>query len=317
MDWLNPYQLQVLSFVFLNGILALSVFLTLATGQLSLGQAGFMSIGAYTAAILTGHAGMPMIVAVPAGAVLAGAVALIIGGPTLRLHGLYLAIATLGFGEVVRVVMLNLEVTGGALGLKGLPSLGGELYRLEQTLGLTTERVGLTPSQLKALSVTVFLFLLLLLVVVLLARLMRSRVGRAFSAIRADEVAAEAMGIDLRAYKLLAFVLGAVLAGFGGGLYAHLTTAITPDDFNYHRVVEMLSFAVIGGAEVFWGPLVGALLLTALPELLRALQDYKMMFYGVAMLVVMIVRPRGLITEDLLFRFRRRRFSAGGRALEG
>ncbi|QZA33557.1 branched-chain amino acid ABC transporter permease [Hydrogenibacillus sp. N12] len=317
MDWLNPYQLQVLSFVFLNGMLALSVFLTLATGQLSLGQAGFMSIGAYTAAILTGYAGMPMIVAVPAGAVLAGAVALIIGGPTLRLHGLYLAIATLGFGEVVRVVMLNLEVTGGALGLKGLPSLGGELYRLEQALGLTTERVGLTPAQLKALSVAVFLFLLLVVVVVLLARLMRSRVGRAFSAIRADEVAAEAMGIDLRAYKLLAFVLGAMLAGFGGGLYAHLTTAITPDDFNYHRVVEMLSFAVIGGAEVLWGPLVGALLLTALPELLRALQDYKMMFYGVAMLVVMIVRPRGLITEDLLLRFRRRRLSAGGRALEG
>ncbi|MFM1651971.1 branched-chain amino acid ABC transporter permease [Brevibacillus sp. B_LB10_24] len=298
MDFLNPYNLQVLTFIVLNCILAISIFITLATGQLSLGHAGFMSIGAYTASILTKSGDVPLLLALVLGALVAGLVALLIGAPTLKLHGLYLAIATLGFGEVVRVIFLNLEITNGALGLTGLTSVGSYLYDLEKAVGLKAQAVGLSVSQMKAMSTLVFVLVIFLIILFLALRLNHSRLGRAFEAIRADETAARAMGLQVNYYKMLAFVIGAVLAGFCGGLFAHITTAITPGDFNYHRVVEILSFAVIGGSEIIWGPLFGAVILTALPEVLRGLADYKMMLYGVIMVLVMAFRPHGLIAAD-------------------
>lgn len=275
MDFLNPYNLQVITFIIVNCILAISIYITLATGQLSLGHAGFMSIGAYTASILTKQADVPLFVAVGIGALVAGIIALLIGAPTLKLHGLYLAIATLGFGEVVRVILLNLEITNGALGLTGLQSIGNYLYEWEKAIGLKAQTVGMSVLQMKALSTTAFLVLIFALILFLTLRLNRSRIGRAFEAIKADETAARATGLHVSFYKMLAFIIGSFLAGLCGGLFAHITTTITPDDFNYHKVVEILSFAVIGGSEIVWGPLFGALVLTSLPEVLRGLAEYK------------------------------------------
>lgn len=306
MDFLNPYNLQVITFIVLNCILAISIFITLATGQLSLGHAGFMSIGAYTSSILSKNADMPLFVAILAGALMAGLIALLIGAPTLKLHGLYLAIATLGFGEVVRVILLNMKITNGALGLTGLKSLGTYLYDWEKMLGITAQSLGVTVPVIKSLSTLVFMLLLFLLILFLTLRLNSSRLGRAFDAIRADETAARAMGIQVNYYKMLAFIIGSVLAGLCGGLFAHITTAITPNDFNYHKVVEILSFAVIGGTEVVWGALFGAIALTTLPEVLRGLAEYKMIFYGAIMVLVMAVRPRGLIGSDTLQKLFRR-----------
>ncbi|WP_199621501.1 branched-chain amino acid ABC transporter permease [Paenibacillus alkalitolerans] len=296
MDFLNPYTLQVITFIFLNLILAISIYVTLSTGQLSLGHAGFMAIGAYTASMATKSGDLPLIVALLLSIVLTGIIALIVGYPTLRLHGLYLAIATLGFGEVVRVFLLNLEFTNGALGLTGLKSIGSRMYDLEKAIGINASAFGMTVTQMKTLSTLIALILLFVVILCGQIRLNRSRVGRAFSAIKADETAARAMGINIAYYKMLAFLIGSMLAGLAGGLYAHITTAITPDDFNYHRVVEILSFAVIGGSEVIIGPLFGAALLTGLPEFLRILSEYKMLFYGILLILVMAFRPHGIIT---------------------
>lgn len=309
MEWLNPYQVQIATFVLINILLALSVYMTLATGQLSLGQAGFMSIGAYTAGLFVKVLGWPLLPALGMAMITPALVALIIGWPTLRLRGLYLAIATLGFGEVVRVIILNLPFTGGALGLKGLPSLGTMLMEPLKAMGMTKPPLGLSVPLFKAILSFGFILMIVLLVFWLLARLMHARVGRAFSAIRSDEVAAQAMGIQLQAYKMISFVMGSMLAGLGGGLFAFVTTAIAPEDFSYHRVVEMLSFAVIGGSELLWGPVLGAVLLTTLPEVLRILSDYKMLFYGFTLLLVMALRPRGLLTLDTV-RFWRRRLKS-------
>ncbi|WP_134684751.1 branched-chain amino acid ABC transporter permease [Brevibacillus migulae] len=307
MDLLNPYNLQVITFIVLNGILAISIYITLMTGQLSLGHAGFMSIGAYTASILTKQADLPLFAALLLGALAAGLIALLIGAPTLKLHGLYLAIATLGFGEVVRVIMLNMEITNGALGLTGLKSIGNTLYEWQKAIGVSAQSVGVSVMQMKALLTLFFLVLLFAVILFLTLRLNRSRIGRAFEAIKADETAAKAMGLQISYYKMLAFIIGSVLAGFCGGLFAHITTTVTPDDFNYHKVVEILSFAVIGGSEIVWGPLFGALLLTSLPELLRSLAEYKMIMYGAIMVLVMAFRPHGLIAADTFQKLFRRR----------
>lgn len=313
MELLNPYTLQVITFLFLNLILAISIYITLSTGQLSLGHAGFMSIGAYTASIATKSAEMPLSFSLLLSVVLTGAIALVVGYPTLRLHGLYLAIATLGFGEVVRVIMLNLNVTNGALGLTGLQSIGTRLYDLEKLIGVNASDLGLTVTQMKALSTLISVALLFIVILLCQIRLNRSRIGRAFSAIRADETAARAMGINITYYKMLAYLIGSMMAGLAGGLYAHITTTITPDDFNYHRVVEILSFAVIGGPEVLIGPLFGAVLLTGLPEFLRVLSEYKMIFYGGLLILVMAFRPHGLINAGTFDRWKKRKTKTSGK----
>ncbi|MBE3554895.1 MAG: branched-chain amino acid ABC transporter permease [Thermicanus sp.] len=307
MSWINPYTLQVLGFLVLNLLLALSIYITLATGQLSLGQAGFMSIGAYTAAILGQSFHFPFLLSLLLGALLAGAVALLIGLPTLRLQGLYLAIATLGFGEVVRVIMINLEITHGALGINGLTSIGTWSQEILKNIGWTAQNMGVSTQMYKSILTLLFLLFLFFLFLSFTLLLTHSKMGRAFHAIKADEIAALAMGIPITRYKMLAFVLGAMLAGLGGGLYAHMTTSITPDDFSYHRAVEILSFAVIGGVEVVAGPLLGAAFLTAIPEFLRGLSEYKMLFYGGTMLLVMAFRPRGILTDEGIGLFRKRK----------
>ncbi|KJS46858.1 branched-chain amino acid ABC transporter permease [Desulfosporosinus sp. BICA1-9] len=294
----NQYYLQIAVFVLVNAILGVGIYMTLSTGQLSLGNAGFMSIGAYTCAILTVKAGFPVYLAIPIGGIAASLMSIIIGFPALRLTGIYLAIATLGFGEVVRVIVLNLTITNGALGISGIPTLGTKIGKVLSSLGFPKGFGGLSAQQSSTLLVLVILLLILAFLVFFCTRLNRSRVGRAFAAIKADESAAEAMGINTTYYKLLAFALGALIAGIAGGLSAHLTFFIGPKDFAYHRTVEILLYAVLGGSDLVIGPIIGALLLTLLPELLRSASNYRLMIYGALLVTMMAFRPQGLISED-------------------
>jgi branched-chain amino acid transport system permease protein len=287
-------------FIIINAMLGISIYLTLSTGQLSLGNAGFMSVGAYTSALLTLKMGLPVYLAIPVGGGAACLMAAVIGIPATRLQGIYLAIATLGFGEVVRVIILNMKITNGALGLSGIPSLGVLIGKQFSAMGYSQGFAGFSLQQISNLSVIVILAAILFFMVFFAVRLRNSRIGRAFASIKADEHAAEVSGVNTTYYKLLAFFLGAFVAGIAGGLAAHITFYIGPKDFSYHRAVEILLFAVFGGSNVVWGPLLGSVILTTLPEFLRSAADYRAMIYGGILVVMMIFRPQGLISEDTI-----------------
>jgi branched-chain amino acid transport system permease protein len=285
----------------INIILGLSIYITLSSGQLSLGNAGFMGIGAYTSALLTIHFELPIIIGVIIGALVAGIFGILIGIPALRLSGVYLAIATLGFGEVIRVIFVNWEsVTQGAVGLSGVPHLGRELLKTVTAMGFEPEMVGLRNNQFVYLMVLTLLVVINILLVWFFIRQNKSRVGRAFAAIKMDEKAAESMGINITYYKVLSFTQGALLAGFAGALYAHVMAYISPADFAYHRAIEILIFAVFGGSEVIWGAIFGATFMTILPEALRAISEYRYMIYGVILILMMAFRPQGIIDVSFL-----------------
>jgi len=251
----------------INGLLALSIYLTLSCGLLAMANAAFMGIGAYTASLLTMNAGAPFSVALLGGMAAPTAVALTIGAPTLRLSGVYLAMATLGFGEVVRVAILNAESwTGGALGLNGIPQ--------------STQWWHVVAS--------------LVIVLLILWRLRRSRIGRAFEAIKEDGVAASLMGIGVLSHKMLAFTLGAAIAGLAGALNAHLTFFIGPSEFGFDRGVDILTMTILGGTGGLTGPVLGAAIITLLPELLRSLKDFRTMVNGIILVVIVLFLPRGL-----------------------
>jgi branched-chain amino acid transport system permease protein len=279
MEWLDSfwstYSTLVLS-VGTNVLLALSIYLTLSCGLLTVANAAFMGIGAYTASLLTLHSELPFLIAVTGGALMPALVALMIGRPTLRLTGVYLAMATLAFGEVVRILILNAEdLTGGALGLNGIPQLTHGFH--------VTAAVG------------VALYVLL--------RLACSRVGRTMIAICQDETATELMGINVRAYKLFAFVAGAALAGLAGVLNAHFTFFISPNEYGFERGVEILAMGVLGGTGSPWGAVVGGVLITLLPELLRGLGHYRPLINGLILILIILYSPKGIWH---LLRFSRR-----------
>lgn len=297
---LNPYYLQIAMFILINCILGISVYITLSTGQLTLGNAGFMSVGAYVSALLTLKFDLPIFLAVLVAGLAACLVATVIGVPTTRLQGLYLAIATIGFGEIVRVIVLNMKVTNGALGLSGIPAIGLSIIKTLNDMGFNLYEMGFDPQQVGNLSVILILFLIVVALVFFYIRLNNSRVGRAFAAIKDDEHAAEVSGVDTVYYKLLAFFICAFLAGIAGALYAHVTFYIDPKDFSYHKAVEILLFAVFGGSNVIWGPILGAFILTILPEALRVVADYREMIYGLILVLMMIFRPHGILTVELI-----------------
>ncbi|MEO7937591.1 MAG: branched-chain amino acid ABC transporter permease [Burkholderiaceae bacterium] len=250
-----------------NSLLAISIYLTLSCGLLSMANGAFMGIGAYASALLTMQLGAPFPVALAGGMAAPALVAFVIGKPTLRLSGVYLAMATLAFGEVVRIVILNTEdLTGGALGLNGIPQS------------------------------TQWWHVLLALVVTLLVlgRMRHSKVGRAFEAIKEDDTAAGLMGIDVNAHKMLAFVLGGAIAGLAGTLNAHLTFFIGPNEYGFDRGVEILTMAILGGINSLFGPVVGAVIVTLLPELLRAFKDFRMVVNGLILVVIVLFLPLGL-----------------------
>lgn len=261
---------SLVNFIGINAILGLSLYLTLAAGQLSLGSAAFAAIGGYTAGILTMKMGVPFVLSLAAGSILSGLVGLLIGLPVLRLNGVFLAIATLAFGEVVRIAVLNFDITGGAQGLVGIPN-----HTKTWTIYLTLALAGYS-----------------------IAKMRYSRLGWCFESIREDETAAKAMGINTTYYKILAFTLGAMLAGLGGALYAHLNYLITPKEFGFSVAVDLLIFNIVGGTRIWYGPILGALLITALPEILRGTGitagPLRMAVNGLILLVVILFLPNGL-----------------------
>lgn len=293
-------MLQIVIFIGINGLLALSMYLPLSTGQLSLGAAGFMSIGAYTSAILTIDAGLPIPVGILAGGLIAALFGVLIGVPSLRLNGVYLAICTLGFGEMVRVIINNMKITNGALGLNRIPQIGQGEAKVLKDMGITAKTFGLSTPQFGSVLTLITILILLFIVFAFIYRQGKSRVGRAFEAIRADESASQAMGINITRYKVLAFSQGAFIAGVAGALSAHVTFSISPSDFDYHRAVEVLIFAVLGGSEVVWGPVLGATLLTLLPEALRGASEWRMLIYGAILVLMMVVRPQGILDAHLV-----------------
>ncbi len=250
-----------------NSLLALSIYLTLSCGMLAIANAAFMGIGAYTSAILTMNYGLPFPVALLGGMAMPCVTAFFIGKPTLRLSGVYLAMATLAFGEVVRIAVLNAEsLTGGALGMNGIPQ-STQWWHVALALVLT---------------------------LAVLWRLRRSKVGRAFESIKEDETAAGLMGIDVGAYKMLAFVLGAAIAGLAGALNAHLTFFISPGEYGFDRAVEILTMTILGGINGLTGPVAGAVILTLLPEALRALQDFRLVVNGFILVLIVLFLPKGI-----------------------
>ena len=271
---LSDHTISILIFAGIDVIMALSFYLPASAGQLSAGQGGFLALGAYTAAYLTVQHGAPFPLALAAGGLVGGLVGLVVGFPALRLRGLYLVLVTFGFGEVVRVIFLNAPVFGGPGGFAGIPPA----TTLWHVLGL--------------LIVLAYFF----------TRLAGSRMGRAFAALRDDEAAAEAMGVNSTYVKLAAFAAGGVIAGLGGALYAHYTLFIDPEAFGVNRSLFVMLYAVFGGLASFWGAVVGAAILSVLPELLRWVKDWREIFYGLLVLTMMLVRPQGLLDATLLAR---------------
>ena len=275
--FLNDY-LQLLSlYVAINIILATSLNLINGfTGLFSLGHAGFMAVGAYTSAICSMHfPQIPLFLCPIFGGIAAGFCGLLVGTPTLRLRGDYLAIVTLGFGEIIRVIVLNLEITGGARGLEGI--------------------AGFLPFWSSSLICWSYCTIILLLC----WRLCYSSWGRAFQSIRDDELAAQVMGVSVVKRKIAAFVISSFFAGIGGGLLAHVTNYLNPASFNFVRSVEIIIMVVLGGLGSWTGAIIGAVIVTLLPELLRPIQEYtgvdlRMVIYSVMLLLVVILRPQGL-----------------------
>lgn len=303
MDFLNPYYLQIIVFALINVINALSVFFAMSTGQISLGTAGFMSLGAYTSAVLTMQYDVPMYLTVLLGGGIAAIVAVFIGSLTTRLSGLYLTIATIGFSEIIRVLFLNWDVVGGALGLNGIPSMGREVTNALAAAGVM-ESMNLSYAQLQNMVQIVILLIMIVVIVLIWNSLHQSKVGRAFSAVRADEYAAELSGINVARYKLVSFVLSGLIAGIGGAFYAHSFSSINPNDFSFGESVDQLLYVVFGGSQVVAGPVFGSIFLTVIPELLREFADYREMFYGILLLIMMIFRPQGILTKNIMEKFK-------------
>ena len=275
---LNDY-LQLLSlYVAINIILATSLnIINGVTGQFSLGHAGFMAVGAYVSAICSLHVPwLPIYFCPIAGGLASALCGFAVGTPSLRLRGDYLAIVTLGFGEIIRVMVLNLEITGGARGLEGIPGLFPFWYS----------------------SVVCWAYCVVILL--LSWRLIHSAWGRAFQSIREDELAARVMAVPVVSKKIAAFVISSFFAGIGGGLLAHVTNYLNPASFGFVRSVEIIIMIVLGGLGSWTGAIVGAVIVTLLPEFLRPIQewtgiDLRMVIYSLMLLLVVILRPQGLV----------------------
>lgn len=267
----NSHSLLI-SQIGINSMIATSMFLVLYSGQLSLAAPGFMAIGAYTSVLMDLNWHTPLVLNIAVGVVLAGVMGALVGLPVLRLRGVFLAIATIGFIEALRLgVILNWPITGEGLGLKNP----------------TADPLGGVPIILASLVVVVFL----------VWRLTKGRLGNAWAAIRQDELAALSQGIDVPRYKLIAFVLSAVIAGYAGALEAHLNFFVDPGDAQYGvtRAVQVLTFAVLGGSGFVLGPVVGALIITLLPYIFSNAGNYINILAGAFLILIIVFRPQGIV----------------------
>ncbi|MBC8647199.1 MAG: branched-chain amino acid ABC transporter permease [Thermoanaerobaculia bacterium] len=282
---MSPYVLQILSLAGINIILAVSLNLINGfTGQFSIGHAGFMGIGAYASAwitvtfgdrILASLAFLPdvaarsllLLAALVVGAFLASIAGFLVGVPSLRLRGDYLAIVTLGFGEIIRVFILNIDAIGGARGLSGIPRLANFFW--------------------------IYLFAAITIAVVY--RIVHSSFGRTLIAIREDEIAAEAMGVNTVRSKVISFVVSSAMAGVAGGLFAHYLMYLHTNSFTFLKSIEIIIMIVIGGLGSITGSVLGAFLFIGLTEGLREFSQYRMIVFSLLLIIIMIVRPQGLL----------------------
>jgi len=270
---MSVYMQGIVALMGVNILMALSVYAMITTDQVSLGNAGFMAIGAYASAYLTVKVGMPILPALLGGAFLSFIIGIGVGIPALRLEGLYLVMATFGFGEVVRTFFLNFEPTGGAYGFRG--PMGTTLLLI----------YGWVFSM-------VLLFWLLSL----------SRMGRSLDAVRDDPEVASSIGLNVTLLKLGTFGLGAFIAGAAGGLYAHYMFYIESNNFNILVSSMAILYVILGGMYTFWGAILGAVIFSILPELLRFMADWRLSFYGAILVVMIILRPYGIITRPMVKR---------------
>jgi branched-chain amino acid transport system permease protein len=265
---IDSYILLNIVLIGINIMLAVSLNLVTGfTGQFSLGHAAFMSIGAYGSAILTAKFDQPFIVGLVFAGIVAAFAGIVIGIPTLRLKGDYLAIATLGFGEIIRILGLNTEYIGGATGFNDIPQYTNWTW----------------------------IFLLSILTVVIIRNFIKSYHGRACISIREDEIAAEAMGINTTFYKVLAFTIGAFFAGMAGALYANYFYFIKPDSFGFMKSIDILVIVVFGGIGSLRGSVVGAVALSLISLFLQNIPELRMVVYSLILFVIMVYKPTGLM----------------------
>ncbi|EIJ80672.1 branched chain amino acid ABC transporter permease [Bacillus methanolicus PB1] len=284
-QYLNPFYENTLFLIAINIILAVSLHLIIGiTGQFSIGHAGFLAVGAYASAIMTMKFQLPFGLALLGGGIVAGLAGLIIGIPTLRLKGDYLAIATLGFGEIVRISLLNINYVGGASGM-----------------------------QVSHLATWPWVFGGMLFTILAIANFTNSTHGRACLSIRENEIAADAMGINTTYYKVAAFVIGSFFAGIAGGLYAHNFYIIQPTNFGFLKSFDILIFVVLGGLGSLSGSVIAAILLTIVSTFLQDYPETRMIIYSLVLVVTMLYRPQGLMgNKELTSFFKKQKAVEGG-----
>lgn len=260
------WQLNII-IIGINIIMAVSLNLINGyTGQFSLGHAGFMAVGAYVGVVLTTNLHLPFAAALVAGAIAAGFLGFLIGIPTLRLRGDYLAIATLGLGEIIRIVIMNIQYVGGAAGFKGIPHH----------------------------TTFAWVFFIMLFALFFIKNFVNSTHGRACLAIRENEIAAEAMGVNTTKYKVMAFTIGAAFAGVAGGLFAHSFYLISPNSFTFMQSFNYLIMVVMGGLGSITGSIAGAFVVTFISAALASWPEFRMIIYALALIIMMFYRPQGL-----------------------
>jgi branched-chain amino acid transport system permease protein len=282
---IGAYNYQIVILVGINIILAVSLnLINGVTGQFSIGHAGFYAIGGYTSAALVFYAGPTMrgfikflptmiqdtsllLAGLLAAAVAAGLAGVAVGIPSLRLRGDYLAIVTLGFGEIIRVFILNIDAIGGSRGFSGIPQLSNLFW----------------------------VYLLVLGTIVTVRNLIHSSYGRAFISIRDDEIAAEAMGVDTTRYKVLSFVISSMFAGIAGGLFGHFTMYLHPNSFLFTTSFYLIIMIVVGGLGSIEGSVVGAILVTVILEMFRGFGAFRLVNFAILLVLIMIYRPQGLV----------------------
>ena len=288
---INPYILRVIINCGIGMILAMSLNLVNGcAGQFSLGHAGFMGVGAYMSATITTvlnlspffQTDLGVGCAIVTGGIAAAIAGYLVGLPSLRLKGDYLAIVTLGFGEIIRICFLNIDSVGGARGLSGIPPKSNFFW----------------------------VYLWVVITFVALLRLLRSSYGRAILSVRENEIAAESMGIDISRYKIVAFVVSSFFAGIAGGLFAHLQSFIDPNSFVFNKSIEAVIMVVIGGMGSLSGAIFGGIIVSLLPELLRVFEQYRMVIFPLILIILMLVRPMGLLGHKEIWEIFRKKASS-------
>ena len=276
----SSYVMRMLILIGIYTILSTSLnLLTGFTGQVSLGHAAFYGIGAYSSALLATKLGMPFLFSSLLGAVIAAFFGFVLGLPTLRLNGSYLSIVTLGFCEITRLVELNwMSLTRGPMGITGIPS--------PVVFGINIDNDKKYFYLIAALA---------LITVFLINNILKSRTGRAMVSIREDELAAEAMGVNVLKYKVMAFIVSAFFAGLAGAFYAHYVSFIDPQSFTFDESTQILGMVILGGMGSLTGSFLGTIILVAIPELLRDFAQYRMLIYGGVLVFMIVMRPDGII----------------------